>query len=61
MNKEKYILYESGDFYAYYVGPEKIEIRKNGSVCADLIGVVPTKNRAIRFIDRVAQYAHKFT
>ena len=57
---ESRIIYENGPFYAFEIGPGKIDIRKHSGTIAYSLGVAKTKEQAIRFIDRACKYPDKF-
>ena len=60
METEDKILYENGDFFAYRISKDKIEIRKNLTVGSKFLGNVTNKARAKRFIDRAVLYPDNF-
>lgn len=56
---ESNILYENQPFYAYRT-KAGIELRKNVCTHSYVVGIVPTLERAKRFIDRAVKYPHNF-
>ena len=62
MNLEDRIVYESGNFYAYRLERNRIEIRITlpNRCVATVLGIVPSLDRAKRFIDRAAKHPDNF-
>ena len=56
---ESKIIYESGPFYAFRT-KDRIEIRKNGTTHATLVGAVKDEAQAKRFIDRAVNHPDRF-
>lgn len=53
------IVYQDGPFYAFRVN-NSYEIRKDARGYGIALGVVPSIERAKRFIDRANKYPHNF-
>jgi hypothetical protein len=59
-HSEKKIVYQAGVFYAFRINSKSFEIRKDKRGYGIALGVVPSIERAKRFIDRAVKYPHNF-